>query len=81
MLETYKKCIYISIRVTSMETHIQKWGNSIGLRIPAKLARKLNLHVGNVVNLQLQNNHLEITPKKQDLAEMVAQINRSNLHN
>lgn len=63
-----------------METQIQKWGNSLAIRIPTKLAKKLNLNVGSVVNLQPQNNHLKMIPKKNNLAELIAQINHTNLH-
>ena len=48
-----------------MSSKLQKWGNSIGLRIPQTLMKQANLHLHSEVNIQYKNNHIVITPCKQ----------------
>jgi antitoxin MazE len=61
-----------------MKTNIRKWGNSLGLRIPASLAQKLNLHSGSVVEILIEGDHIGIYPPKHDLAAMLAKITDNN---
>jgi len=63
-----------------METHIQKWGNSLGVRIPVKLARQLNIKPGGVVDLFIENDRLVLNPKKYQLDDLVGKISKENLH-
>ena len=68
-----------------METTIQKWGNSLAVRLPKELARKLKLQAGSAVLVAEDNKrHIVIkhTPQKRvSLADLISQINRDNLHN
>lgn len=43
-----------------MQTHIHKWGNSLGVRIPKQLAKQLHLHPGSLVSLQVNDGCLVI---------------------
>jgi antitoxin MazE len=63
-----------------METYIHQWGNSMGLRIPMKLAKRLNLHVGSAVEIDLKDNYIKVTPKKYNLYDMIKKINKGNVH-
>jgi antitoxin MazE len=63
-----------------MQTHIQKWGNSLGIRIPMKLSQHLNLKPGSVVNVLLEGDHLIIHPQKYQLEEMLSKITPKNCH-
>ena len=63
-----------------MQAHIQKWGNSLGLRIPMKLSQQLKLKAGSAVTLQIEQDHLVILPKKYQLEEMVSHITDANVH-
>jgi len=63
-----------------MQTRIQKWGNSLGVRIPLQLAKQLNLHQGSSVNLGVEQGCIVIQPPKYDLDAMLNQINRKNQH-
>lgn len=63
-----------------METSIQKWGNSIGVRIPAKIAGQLRLKEGSLVDLKIEADHLTIYPKKYYLEQMLSSINKNNIH-
>ena len=39
---------------------IQKWGNSLAVRIPAKWARKLMLQEGMTIDMSMENNTIVI---------------------
>ena len=41
-----------------METKIQKWGNSSGIRIPAKLLNELNLKENDILNITRQDDKI-----------------------
>jgi antitoxin MazE len=41
---------------------VQKWGNSLAVRIPATLARNAHFHIGTPVELALQNGSIVIRP-------------------
>ena len=63
-----------------MYSHVQKWGNSLGIRIPQALAKKLHLHSGSQVELDAVNNHLVITKSNLELDRLLDRINSSNCH-
>jgi len=63
-----------------MQTRIQKWGNSFGVRIPVKLAKEMHLWAGSAVNLEVQENKLIIHAPKYDLKEMLDAIDSQNMH-
>lgn len=64
-----------------MFSHIQKWGNSLGVRIPAQLAKKLNLHAGSSVILGIEKGRLVVHTPKYDLDTMLNAITHQNRHN
>ena len=65
-----------------MYSHVQKWGNSLGVRIPQILAQKLNLHSGSRVEVEIDNKgcHLVITKTESELDLLLSRIDESNLH-
>lgn len=66
-----------------MRAHIQKWGNSLALRIPRTYAREANMHQGSTVNLTLSRGKLIMTPVSQasyKLKDLLSQVKKSNLH-
>lgn len=63
-----------------METHIQKWGNSLGLRIPMQIAKKLHLSPGSLVTLEIENGRLVIQAPQYDLDSMLEAITSKNRH-
>ena len=64
-----------------MEATIQKWGNSLGIRIPNLIVRELALKNGSVVDIDDNGNEIIIKPvKKIRLAEMLEKINDENIH-
>lgn len=66
-----------------MKTKIQKWGNSLALRIPISFAKETNLKNGSFVNLSLIEGKLVARPIKEkvySLKELLSKINKDNLH-
>jgi len=66
-----------------MQTRVQKWGNSLGLRIPKLFARELNMEAGSAMDLSVANGQLVIRPlrrKKFELNALLAEISDGNLH-
>ena len=63
-----------------MQAYIQKWGNSLGLRIPLRWAKLLNLHQGSAVNLEIDDGRLIIQPPKYCLDTMLSEITPKNQH-
>ncbi|EMJ92386.1 MULTISPECIES: AbrB/MazE/SpoVT family DNA-binding domain-containing protein [Leptospira] len=64
-----------------MESIIQKWGNSLGIRIPKSMATELELNDGSHVELQYEGDKIVIYPtKKVSLEEKLSKITKQNLH-
>jgi antitoxin MazE len=66
-----------------METRIQKWGNSLALRIPQAFAREIGLSQDSSVELSLEEGRLVITPVPAAgvrLEDLLAGITPDNLH-
>lgn len=66
-----------------MTTAIQKWGNSLALRIPSAVARQMRVENGDAVELSIESGALTIRaarPRYQ-LADLVSGIHAGNSHN
>ena len=66
-----------------MITKIQKWGNSLGVRIPKTLAQEAAVEEGLPVNVTIEDGRLVVAPirgGRLDLQELLAQITPDNLH-
>ncbi|WP_375331808.1 AbrB/MazE/SpoVT family DNA-binding domain-containing protein [Candidatus Tisiphia endosymbiont of Temnostethus pusillus] len=63
-----------------MQTQIQKWGNSLGIRIPKHLADKLHFQQGTFVNLTIADNYLIISTETPELDILLDNITDSNCH-
>ena len=64
-----------------MEATVQKWGNSLGIRIPNLIVRELSLKNGSVVDINDNGKEIVIKPiKKSNLSEMLKDINDKNKH-
>ncbi len=60
-----------------MVTKIQKWGNSLALRIPKALAEEAGLEQGKPVDLQVEDGEIRIRKrrrKRYNLDEMLATV-------
>jgi antitoxin MazE len=63
-----------------MQTHIRKWGNSLGLRIPIKMIKQLHLRLGSLVNIDIEDDKLIMEKPKYHLDELLEGITPANLH-
>lgn len=66
-----------------MQTKVQRWGNSLALRIPKSFAVEVGLEDEAAVDLSLVDGKLIITPLVQTnytLDELLAQVTDENLH-
>ena len=64
-------------------THIKKWGNSFGVRIPKSLLIQLNLQTDGEIEILLENGRLIISPVKSitySLDDLLSKITPENLH-
>lgn len=66
-----------------MTTTIQKWGNSLALRIPKSVAREMPLKSGSLVNLVVRDGAVIIelakTPKYH-LDDLLKGVSKKNIH-
>jgi len=66
-----------------MRKKINKWGNSLGLRIPKLLAAEVGLEENSLVNLTIVNGSIVISPEREtplELEAMLKQVTEENLH-
>lgn len=66
-----------------MQIQIQKWGNSLGFRIPMSFAQEVRVKEGTIVDLKLDGKKLVIEPNsagKYTLKSLLKGITKKNLH-
>lgn len=52
-----------------MEARIQKWGNSVGIRIPSSILKSLNIKTNDILNIEQQDDKIVISiPKKRKIS-------------
>jgi len=66
-----------------MTSRIQKWGNSLALRLPKALASEFHLQQGSAVELRVVDGKLVVEPHREPeykLSELLKGVNKRNLH-
>ena len=66
-----------------MQTRLQKWGNSLGLRIPKSFAEEVGVEAGSEVDLTLRNGELRVRPtqaRRLSLAALLRRVTAANRH-
>lgn len=65
-----------------MITKIQKWGNSLAVRIPSAFSKELEVNDGARVEMSIADGKLVISPSypKYSLDELLDKITEENLH-
>ena len=66
-----------------MQTKIQKWGNSLGLRIPKSFAKQAGVDAGSEVDLTVGDSELVIRPmhrSRVQLKDLLRAITAKNIH-
>ena len=66
-----------------MQAKVQKWGNSLGVRIPRGLAEEVGLGAGTAVSLSAKNGDLVLrpsVPSRLRLADLLTDVTPENIH-
>lgn len=65
-----------------MKVQIQKWGNSLALRIPKSFALETKIEQGSTVEVALEKGQITVKPVKDEitLESLLAEITKENLH-
>ncbi len=66
-----------------MKTRVQKWGNSLALRIPKSFAAEVGLDSNSSVEMSLRDGKLIVFPSEKakfNLKQLLAQVTEENLH-
>lgn len=66
-----------------MRTKIQKWGNSLGLRIPKSFAEEAGVEAGSEVDLSVDDGELivrRVGRQRYGLKELLREVTDENIH-
>lgn len=68
--------------VIQMTTKVQKWGNSLAVRIPVGIAEAISIDQGSEVEIIVENQMIILKPKKSipSLEDLLSKINPENRH-
>lgn len=78
----YTQCRYIK-GTEAMNATVQKWGNSLALRIPSSVAKDINLRQGSSVEVAVEGGKMIVKPTKKrklSLAELLKGVTKENRH-
>ena len=65
-----------------MKTKVQKWGNSLGLRIPKTIAQEARIDDGSSVDIKIEGEKLIIKSLRSsfNLDDLLAKVTPQNIH-
>lgn len=66
-----------------MQTTIQKWGNSLAVRIPKAFVKEANVAYGTTVNLSIDDGRIVIDPHPRPayrLEDLLRNVTQQNIH-
>lgn len=65
-----------------MLTKVQKWGNSLAVRLPKALTDEIDVHSNSPVEVVVQGDSIVVRPARRtyNLDDLLAQITPDNLH-
>jgi antitoxin MazE len=66
-----------------MNATVQKWGNSLALRIPSSVAKDIHLRPGSAVELTVEDGTIVVKPAKKrklSLSKLLSGVTKSNRH-
>ena len=61
-----------------MSVTLQKWGNSVGVRLPKPILQQVGLAEGSRVDVVVEGDHLVIRRQRLKLADLLAQCRPEN---
>ena len=63
------------------KTRLQKWGNSLAVRIPSDIVRQLKLEKGSELTIEIKEDVILVKPARESkLEDLIDQITQDNLH-
>jgi antitoxin MazE len=71
------------VKTMTMTTTVQKWGNSLAVRIPSAVAERISIQQGSEMELNVVDDQvIALTPKKKvpTLEDLLAKITPENRH-
>lgn len=74
------QCIYYIYGGSIMQAVVQKWGNSLGFRIPSLWAKDNNVKNGSKIEVIAEKGKMVILPQKKTLDDMLAMVTSENIH-
>lgn len=63
-----------------MKTHVRKWGNSIGVRIPQQFAQEVGLTDGTELEMNIVDKKIVLMKPKVTLDDLLQKITPENIH-
>jgi antitoxin MazE len=65
-----------------MKTTIQKWGNSLAIRIPKSITKDSRVSEGSNIDILVENGKIILSPgrKEYSLKELLKNITNENIH-
>lgn len=63
-----------------MKMVVQKWGNSLGVRIPSIYVKELGLQNGNSVDVTEEDGKIVIAAPRKTLGDLLSRITDENMH-
>src|SRR5262249_14180334 len=84
-VDSHQSCLYLHCRYkeAAMKTRVQKWGNSLALRIPKSFATEAGICEEAQVELSLVEGKLvvePVVPERLTLGELLKGVTDENLH-
>ena len=61
-----------------MEARLQKWGNSVGIRIPHSILKELNLKINDWINIEKVEDKVVITKQLTPKISLASRFNEYN---
>jgi antitoxin MazE len=61
-----------------MPVTLQKWGNSVGVRLPRPMLEQVGMREGEQVDVLVEGDHLVIRRKRPPLADLLARCESGN---
>jgi antitoxin MazE len=65
-----------------MRTTVQKWGNSLAIRIPKNITKDTNVSEGSTIDILVENGNIILHPSTREysLQELLNKITNENIH-
>lgn len=81
-LTGFKQAFIVETEGFLCPVRVQKWGNSLAVRIPKRFAKDAEVTEGTVLNLAVSEGKVVATPveRKLSLRELLSRVNKKNLH-